>query len=361
MVRAAHLGWLLWATTLGAACSLPGTQGAPECQVFTSDESSGVPSYLAVFRRTSAGPACGEPLQPMALGVARFGRPDAGGFELALRPALTVQLALGQTQLASFDPSNDCRFPERGCGSCVRSGPANSNFCQERLDPVTRDVADGGVQRLLTLRTPLPRFPNDAGICRAQDATQRLDFVARELMLVDGGRLDVPALTVAWAWKDVQLRMTGAEPGSVLTASVERTQGSCVEAYAVRAIWPLTYCLTDVDCVPNRVEALLAGGKQLAGYPGPDGGLSVGDGGPLTYWSLSAGAIVSGVATPVDGGLRFEDGSEVSIDGRGLVLTADGGLQVAAEAARLAPSPQLQPKCEVALGVCVPTVALEAQ
>lgn len=353
--------WLFLALTAGAACSLPGPQGVPECQVFTGDETSGVPNYLALFRRTSAGAACGEPLTAMALGLARFGRSGGAGFELGLRPEVNVQLVQGQTQLASFDPTNDCRFPERGCAACVRNGPASANFCQEQLDRVTRDVADGGVAELLTLRTALPRFPDADGVCRAADATQRLALVSRQLTLLDGGRLDVPPLTVQWAWKDVRVRMMSAAPGSVLTAKLERTHGDCVEAYGVRAIWPMTYCLTDVDCVPTRVEALLADGKQLAGYPGVDGGLWVGDAGLLTYWAVSRGELVYGVATAKDNILRFEDGRQVLLDGRGLVLKADGGLQEAAQAANFAPSPQLQPICDTELGVCVPTVDLEAQ
>lgn len=352
-----------WGLVVVAALGGCAVQGVPECQVFTGDEPNGVPNYLAQFRRTAANAACGDPLAPMALGLARFGRSGGAGFELGLRPEVLAQLVHGQEQQLSFDPTNDCRYPEQGCAACVRNGPLTANFCQERLDPVTRDVADGGVERLLTLRTSLPRFPDDAGVCRPQDAVQRLELVGRRLTLLDGGAVDVPALTLSWAWSELALRMTSAAPGSILTGKLERTHGACVERYDVRAIWPMTYCLTDVDCIPTRVEALLADGKQLAGYPGPDGGLWVGDAGQLTYWAVSRGALVYGVAKAVaDAGLlRFEDGRQVALDGRGLVLKVDGGLQEASVAANFALSPTLLPVCDVDLGVCVPTADLEAR
>jgi hypothetical protein len=236
-----------------AACFSP--QPPPPCQTVATQSFNGNPPYLARFTFGSESGTCvaGTRLSSMLIGVQDYVPPGSGPATLALRPARLVELSNGGVFKADIDPSNNCQAVLEGepASTCRTCGPAGGNPCVFVDDPVARTDPSDPKGAKLNAVGDFPRDPT-AGVCAAaQPLVAQQTFAAQTLRLVDGGTAELPALPVTFAFDEVKVLATAQTPGTVFTAKLEHTEGTCSRRYDVLAFYPSVACKADPDCDPN--------------------------------------------------------------------------------------------------------------
>ena len=336
MSMSLRAGGLLMLVACGTA------QPVTDCQVR--------PEYIAFLTRERSAGACSDLGPAMRLGAAIFESNDA--HELWLKPSRGAELRSGVV-LASFDPTNDCRFPQAGCATCVRTSDPEDNVCEERLEPIARvDPTDAMGARLIA-RGRYDARPDATGTCTADDSSIETNFEAVRLTQLDGGVVELPALPVALRFSEVTVVVGQGLQGGILRGRFERNEGPCAEQYSVFAVSPAIACLSDVDCAAVRAVAVLGDGTEVWGITGADGGLAVPDSGVTTYQVRGARYR----AQRADGTLLAADGGVLGhVDASGRLLAPDGGLVPASSAPGAGLSSRLSPRCEVAAGWCTGTL-----
>ncbi len=149
-----------------------------------------------------------------------------------------------------------------------------------------------------------PYLPDGDGICTATDfQPAEQNFAAATL--ADGGTL--PARSIRYRWSNVRVINTANVPGTVWTAELEYTedvdgpgpQPECTATYDVTGVWPMVQCHQDEDENGNPIP----GSENAYCDPNPD----------------------------IDAGRAFGSGI----------------------------NPDFKPKCDLELGVCLPSVPLD--
>lgn len=71
--------------------------------------------------------------------------------------------------------------------------------------------------------------------------------------IVDGGTVTFPEVHLRYEFDSLKVLSTTEIPGTIFTAQMKYTEGTCTATYDVVGIWPITLCHTDLDCSPNPV------------------------------------------------------------------------------------------------------------
>lgn len=106
----------------------------------------------------------------------------------------------------------------------------------------------------------LTPFPDpDTYVCKnAEDvppAEQNFQAENYDFELPDGGTeaRSLPAELVRYAWQNPEWLSSPSVPGQAFHATLQYTVDVCTATYEATGIWPLTSCVTDLDCSPNPV------------------------------------------------------------------------------------------------------------
>jgi hypothetical protein len=287
-----------WFTLIvvAAGCTVPPRSTCP----------IGTRQYFVVLTRVAVDGGCGQALSGMTA-EAMFST-DA----VSWRAGRLDALSRGDDVRAPVDSSNDCRFPDAGCSTCVADGGPTANVCEVRLEPVPRTGVDpAGFAVIAALRAENSR-------CVAIETVRyEATFPAQTTRLSSGGELRQDALPVALRWVNLAFGSPPTNDGATFSALLERQEGTCYETYRATGLAPFVQCETDADCTSTKAVAVI-GSRWVVGRLGNDGGIAVTDAG--------AASVAGGSAVTVDGGLRWPDGFTVGLDGQGRLLTSDGGL-----------------------------------
>ena len=68
---------------------------------------------------------------------------------------------------------------------------------------------------------------------------------------LDPAQLTVGTRSVSYVWSNVRFYVTANDPGTIMSANVQITEGACVATYDAIGVWPDAECTTDADCSPE--------------------------------------------------------------------------------------------------------------
>jgi hypothetical protein len=266
MVKTMLRRWPMLGVSLAFWAACFSSQPSPSCDVVPTQDATRNPPYLA--RMTSLGDngscTAANRLSVMRLGVQAFVPPTEGGASLALKPERLVDMREGRFFRADVSLANNCQAaldgdPDPQCQSCTDAQGVNP--CRFVDDPIPRiDQTDPTGSKLVGLGG-LARQPTRGQCTAIGPFVAEQSFDARSLMLTDGGTATLPSLFVRFEFVGVSIRSTARLPGTVLTAELTHTEGSCVARYRVDAFYPAVSCTKDADCdsEPRLDAGLLVG------------------------------------------------------------------------------------------------------
>jgi hypothetical protein len=305
-------------------------QPTPECSVTITAAGLGLPPYYVKLDRVSGTGSCSQ-LDHMYAGVQRFRTQASGGaFTFAIRSSPVVDPYLGYVYSADVDPYNNCAN-EENCtgeddepgdvsGQCVttlgdggvetydgtpvsgdEAQPTDGgepftidteNECISVDDPITRADPADQNGKLLNAIGKMPQFPTN-DVCAVTDFVGgEQNFQEEVLDLVDGTTTTLPAITYKLEYSNFNIINSAKVQGTAFVSDVKYTEGSCVAEYKAVGFWPEIHCSNDP----------------------------------------SEGALVD--STECDPNADLDAGR---VFGSGI-------------------NPEFKPKCDTALGVCVPSV-----
>jgi len=298
-------------------------QPLPECSVQYSSAGLGVTPYYVQLTKIDGTGSCAN-LTSMQMGTQRSRLPPAqgttnptnGSFTVHYRASMLQDMWNGLYFTADTDPSNDCSSGE-DCDTCVASGdPHVVNVCMAVPDPVYRvDPNDPDGKNLVGAGT-MPQFPTN-GVCAIADFKgSEQNFQEEVVDLIDGGTQTFPAITVKTEWTNFEVLSTSKAPGTVWRAKLKYTEGNCVANYDAFAFWPNVHCEGDTQEMADEV--------------------------------CNPEANLNGQCFPETGGA-----ATVSTDGG----CETGFIYMQPRVSGSGINPEFKPKCDMAEGVCKPTVS----
>lgn len=268
-------------------------QPTPECSVTITAAALGLGPYYTKLTKVDGTGTCGD-LKYFYTGMQRFRTQAQGGsFNLAVKTSPVVDPFLGYIYSEDVDPSNncvneadcdDCTVPQADGGLTVADGGVVEDFtatladggmdtltgtpdpgepdgyreveaaneCMSVVEPIERRDGTDPNGKNLVATGKMPQFPNSANVCAITDITGGVQNYDQEVLtLADGSSKTLPAITYKTEFTNFNIVNTTAVPGTVFSADVKYTEGSCVANYKAFGFWPEIHCATDVDCDPN--------------------------------------------------------------------------------------------------------------
>ncbi len=301
-------------------------QPTPECSVTITAAALGLTPYYVKLTPVSGTGSCAQ-MTHMYTGMQRFRTaPSGGAFTLAVKSSPVVDPYLGYNYSADVDPSNNCVNEEDCTGADDPSAMCVNNLPDGGIEtydgtPVENDEAvptDGGdpfpvdvanecvsVEESIARVDPtdengkklsaigkMPQFPTNNSCAVTEFEGGAQNFQAEDLELADGSMTTLDAVTYKLEYTNFNVVNSTKVPGTAFTSDVKYTEGSCVAEYKAVGFWP------EIGCSNDPSEGALVESADCD--PNAD---------------LDAGRIF----------------------GSGI-------------------NPEFKPKCDTALGVCVPTV-----
>lgn len=301
-------------------------QPTPECSVTITASGLGLSPYYVKLTKVSGTGACSQ-MTHLYAGVQRFRTAaSGGGFTLAVKSSPVVDPHLGYNYSADYDYWNNCVNEEdchgeddlaAACVVNVNDGgielydgtPVDSagtvgladggsydvdlaNECVSVEEPVERVDASDPKGKKLNAIGNMPQFPSN-NLCAVTDWVGGAQDYQEEIIdLADGTQTTLPAITYKAEYTNFNVVNSTKVPGTAFTADLKYTEGSCVAEYKAIGFWP------EIGCSNDPSEGALVDSTECD--PNAD---------------LDAGRVF----------------------GSGI-------------------NPEFKPKCDTALGVCVPTV-----
>ena len=301
-------------------------QPTPECSVTITAAALGLAPYYVKLTKVSGTGACAD-LTHLRTGLTRFRTKASGGdFTLAVKASPVVDPYLGKDFSANQDPTNDCvneddcqgdSDPKAACVNLLADGGVElfdgtpiaadgtvtqadggtysvdpANECGPVDEPITRSDPADPKGSKLNAIGKMPQFPTK-NACAVTDFTGgSQDFQEEVLSRVDGVPQTLPAITYKIEYTNFNVINSTRVPGTAFTTDIKYTQGPCVAEYKGVGFWP------EIACSNAPSEGALVESAECD--PNAD---------------LDAGRVT----------------------GSGI-------------------NPDFKPKCDTALGVCVPTV-----
>ncbi len=302
-------------------------QPTPECNVTITAAGQGLGPYYALLTRVDGTGSCSE-LTHMSVGMQRFRtQANGGAFTLAVRTSPVVDPYLGYIYSADLDPANNCANEEDCLGeedpaaSCVQPSadggvelfdgtpvdPATATFttadggsvevdlaneCASVEEPFARRDAADPKGKKLNAIGQMPQFPSNNACTITNFTGGEQNYQEEVLTLADGSSATLAAVTYKTEFTNFNVINSAKVPGTAFTTDMKFTEGGCVANYKVVGFWPEIHCSN----APSEGALVVSGDCD----PSAD---------------LDAGRIT----------------------GSGI-------------------NPSFEPKCNTALGVCVPTV-----
>ena len=251
-------------------------QPTPECSVTITAAALGLAPYYVKLTKQSGTGTCST-LTHMQAGLQRFRtQANGGAFTMAIKASPVADPFLGYVYAANVDPSNDC-VKETDCqgdtkptNSCVVTqadggvelfdgrpvGPtgnvglpdggsfkvSRTNECGPVDDPINRVDATDPKGKNLNAIGKMPQFPTNNVCAITEFAGGVQNYQAESLDLVDGTTQTLPAITYKLEYTNFNVINSTKVPGTAFTADVKYTAGACVAEYKALGFWPPVAC-----------------------------------------------------------------------------------------------------------------------
>ncbi|MDP3157141.1 MAG: hypothetical protein Q8N23_31005 [Archangium sp.] len=254
-------------------------QPTPECNVTITAAGQGLGPYYALLTPVDGTGSCAE-LDHMYMGMQRFRtQANGGAFTLAVKPSLVVDPYLGYVYSADVDPANNCVNQTR-CADCtIDAGPGlvipdggaveefvqgdggiggrtvavdggfraidRKNACRSVDDEIARVDATDPDGKKLNAIGQMPQFPTNNACTITNFVGGEQNYQEEALTLVDGSSETLPAITYKTEFTNFNVINSAKVPGTAFTTDMKYTEGGCVANYKVVGFWPEIHCSND--------------------------------------------------------------------------------------------------------------------